>query len=159
MSMPLARAMRSVLLGDDPPVEFSQRAVAALDRVRSERRQQVDEAALVLARRGPGVTWWTWAGTAANASLAAALQQTGVTALADAFAVTAQTDVSLGAIRACSEVLSSDQPPQPMLDEGALDGLKFSAALPPNLAADTLVRRMTDPIAAARVAAAPLLIR
>lgn len=158
LSLPLARAMRSVLLGDDPPVELSQRAVAALERVRSERAQQVDESALVLARRSPGAIWWTWAGTAANASLAAALEQIGVAASADAFAVTVEADVSLEALRGCSELLASDHPAQPIVDQDALDGLKFSAALPPNLAADTMVRRMTDPIAAARVAAEPLLI-
>lgn len=158
LSMPLCRAMRAVLLGADPPVELSRRAIAAVDRVRSERGQQVDHSAYVLARQHRRATWWTWAGTTANASLAAALEQSGVVASADAFAVTVEADVSVELLRGCSEVLGSEHPAQPIVDQGALDGLKFSAALPPNLAMETLVRRMTDPSAASRVALEALLV-
>ncbi len=78
LSFELTRAMRDVLLGEDPPVKLTQRATDRLGVIRDERRGLVHPGGNVIVRSSDGdVRWWTWAGFRANATLAATLS--GVT--------------------------------------------------------------------------------
>jgi len=72
LSFEVCRAQREVLLGTDPDVTLSRRAVAALATLRSERAGTATAGGTVVRRDGD-VWWWTWAGARANATLAAAL--------------------------------------------------------------------------------------
>lgn len=157
VSYELTRAMRDVLLGHDPDVELSRRAVAALGRVRDERAADVDPAGLVLQRQGDEQVWWTFAGTRANATLAAALEQRGVTARVTAEGIStavcdapvfrdAGRDLEEGSVRAD-------------VDQAAVEGLKFSAALPLELAIDTLAERGSDVPRARATASESLVVR
>ncbi|WP_130799644.1 DEAD/DEAH box helicase [Streptomyces otsuchiensis] len=153
----LARAERSVLLGEDPPVTMTARAVDALRRAREEHLEHVHpKGTLILSDQGGHHRWWTWAGYRANATLAASLS---------AVAVPGQ-QVNDRWIRLREDVTASswsnanreaqNRLRLPDIDERALRGLKFSESLPPALATATLAARLADTESAAAVVAEPV---
>lgn len=146
LSYALTRACRDVLLGEDPNVELSHRATSTLGRVRAERSTQVDDHGLVLQRQGGEQAWWTFAGTKANASLVAGLARLGISATASAEAVRSEITGAevLGALKDVLDDAVSAGAPMCEVDRQALDGLKFSAALPMDLATRTLAERGSD---------------
>ncbi|WP_455681927.1 hypothetical protein [Streptomyces uncialis] len=74
LSHTLARAMREVLLGADPPVSLTGWARAGLEQWRDEDAPEtVHPGGSLVTRHGTDVRWWTWAGHRANATLAATL--------------------------------------------------------------------------------------
>ncbi|MGP3974916.1 DEAD/DEAH box helicase [Streptomyces sp. 8N114] len=142
---PLVRAMREVMLGNDPPVRLTQRAK---DRLASQREEMLElvhpGGTLIVRGPGPELRWWTWAGHRANATLTATLA-----GLAD----------PTQRINDCWIRLREDLTPQlwregtsdatdrlclPDVDVRALVGLKFSIALPERLAVATLATRLAD---------------
>ena len=158
MSLQLARSMRDVLLGDDPPVTLSQRAQAGLLRVREASVGQVDASGLTLRAEGAGSRWWTWAGTKANTSLVAALGALGVEAVADHASLLTTSAIGVAEVAGVAALLQSSEPPQPLISDDAMEGLKFSEALPPDVARSTLAERMTDVATARRVAGESLVL-
>jgi len=161
VSFALTRACRDVLLGQDPPVELSRRATGTLERIRAERSMQVDTGGLVLHRQGDEQAWWTFAGTRGNASLVAGLARVGISATAAAETVRSEI-FEADVIRALSTVLEQAQAAEmPMceVDQQAVDGLKFSAALPGELAMRTLAERGSDLLHARECTATPVVVR
>lgn len=153
----LARATRDVLLGQDPPVDLSRRAAAALSRLRIERAACVDAGGLVLTKRTKDQIWWTFAGSRANNSIAAALFDVGIEAAASAESI--RMDLcEVSDLRAVGKALE-DGRPQALVDQAAVDGLKFSAALPHALAVATLVERSSDSIGAHDILQSAIIIR
>jgi len=147
LSYALTRAMREVLLGADPPVSLTRRAESCLhDWREKEAPRLVHPGGTLVARQGDDVRWWTWAGYRANATLGATLAS-----IADP--VQRPSDVSLR-LRAdltpekWRAALQSAQAGLPLVlpevDQRAVRGLKFSAALPPRLAVATLSARLSD---------------
>ncbi|MCK8676024.1 DEAD/DEAH box helicase [Streptomyces lichenis] len=147
LSHALARAMREVLLGADPAVSLTARAESALREWREEVAPlSVHPGGSLVVRHGDDVRWWTWAGYRANATLAATLRS-----IADP--VQRPTD--------CWVRLREDLTPEtwqaarreyeavpvlvlPDVDQRAVHGLKFSAALPDRLATATVAARLAD---------------
>jgi ATP-dependent helicase Lhr and Lhr-like helicase len=143
-SYEMCRAQRDVLLGAVPHVHLSNRVPSALERLRAERGTEVTRDGLVLQPRPSGdCRLWTWAGLKANATLLAGmdLDATGVE----------NESVLLPAGLGPSAVASADVNAVPQLGAEAITALKFSAALPPELAARTLGERLADPQGAATV--------
>ncbi|MEU9451444.1 DEAD/DEAH box helicase [Streptomyces sp. NPDC048277] len=145
-SYELTRAAREVLLGTDPPVMLTGRAVTALAEARESSSELVHPGGTVVIKGGrdTNVRWWTWAGYRANATLAATL-----TTIADPLQrptdvyVRLREDVTPEEWRkAIAE--AGDQLCLPAVDARALYGLKFSAALPTRLAEATLAARLAD---------------
>ncbi|WP_328934067.1 MULTISPECIES: DEAD/DEAH box helicase [unclassified Streptomyces] len=156
-SYELARAAREVLLGADPPVTLTERARTALAQARESSSELVHPDATVVVRGGrdTNVRWWTWAGYRANATLAATL-----TTIADPLqrptdaCIRLREDVTPAEWRkALAE--AADQLCLPVVDPRALNGLKFSAALPPRLAEATLAARLADLSGAAAALSGP----
>ena len=145
LSYELTRAMRSVLLGEDPPVKLTHRAVSRLGAIRNERQALVHPQGSVIVRSPDGdVRWWTWAGFKANATLAATLADIidPMQRFDDAF-VRLREDLTPemwrdGIARAAERIRLPD------VSEKALAGLKFSDALPKHLASATLAERLSD---------------
>lgn len=153
MSMPdgasfdVTRGMREVLLGRNPTgVVLTRRATEALDGLRAQRSSDVDADNLVIRRDDQGDwRWWTWAGAAANRTLAAwghhfisPRQRIG------SESVRLQRDLSVSDIRhglAAMRALEAPRP-QPAVDVRAVSGLKFSVALPKELAVQTISARI-----------------
>jgi ATP-dependent helicase Lhr and Lhr-like helicase len=154
-SFELSRAAREVLLGADPPVALTQRAKRILAEVRDEHLPAVHPAGTVIVRAGEDVRWWTWAGYRANATLAATLSHLtdSVQRLDDA-SVRLRGDLTWEMWKA-GTADAAERLCLPDVDERALDGLKFSEALPKRLATATLAVRMADLDSAVRVLAEP----
>jgi ATP-dependent Lhr-like helicase len=158
LSARLAGSVREVLLGADPDVEISHRAAAQLVAVRAEKGASVDPDGMVYQRTPTGTGIWTFAGFAANTSLAAALEKNGIEARAESLGVFSPHDLTVAQVRECGDELASASPPKPVITPTILEGLKFSAALPVELATATIVARITDPEVAAQVARAPAVV-
>ncbi|GAT68883.1 ATP-dependent helicase [Planomonospora sphaerica] len=147
LSYDLARAMREVLLGTDPPVSLTRRAQACLAGWREEEAPGVvHPGGTLVTRAGDDVRWWTWAGYRANATLAATLPS-----IADPvqrptdFSVRLREDLTPAAWQeARSRAGDGELLVLPDVDRRAVSGLKFSAVLPERLAVATVAARMAD---------------
>lgn len=144
LSYEMTQARRSVLLGATPDVDLSKRFPQALKRVREDHADEVSPRGLVVWPRADGERIWTWAGIKANATLLAGL---GL----DARGV--ENDYIDWPIDAAVADLDPTVIPDPGPD--AVTGLKFSAALPPELATRTLGERLADPEGGRATALAP----
>ncbi|MFB6560552.1 DEAD/DEAH box helicase [Streptomyces sp. NPDC056400] len=147
LSYTLARAMRDVLLGADPPVSLTRRAAVAMREWRDEEAPHtVHPGGTLINRRGGDVRWWTWAGYRTNATLAATLSTTTdpLQQPTDCY-VRLREDLTPHAWRAARDsVRSASALVLPDVDQRAVHGLKFSAALPTRLATATLAARLAD---------------
>ncbi|MFF1273796.1 DEAD/DEAH box helicase [Streptomyces marokkonensis] len=155
-SFTLARAVRDVLLGGDPPVFLTRRSEARLAAAREKYLDVVHPAGTVITRRGDSdVRWWTWAGHRANATLAASLPSVVLRhrTVDDRF-VRLRDDVTPQAWRAAVADTGTGLT-LPNVDPHAVRGLKFAEALPPRLAEATLAARLGDADGARTVLAEP----
>lgn len=139
-SYELCRAQRDVLLGENPPIELSLRARERLSRTRDELAYTVDESGLVFERKDGCSTLWTWAGQRANDTLLAALklQHDGQS---DNVSITMP---SWSGRRNLIAARKNVDFAQAFVSQEAIEGLKFSAALPVDMARATLAARNTD---------------
>ncbi|HET8643571.1 MAG TPA: DEAD/DEAH box helicase, partial [Pseudonocardiaceae bacterium] len=154
-SFALTRAVRDVMLGADPPVTMTERATSRLAKVRDQRLGSVHPGGTVIARSDTDVTWWTWAGYRANATLAATLSEiTDPAQRFDDVRIRLRSDLTVSMWKACTGD-ATERLCLPEVDDRALAGLKFSEALPARLAAATLAIRGADLDGAAHVLAEP----
>lgn len=145
----MVRARRDVLLGAEPPVGLTQRAATALGSVRTDWAGRVDASGLVLSR-GTEVTLWSMAGLRAHETLASALPAE-YEAWSTNESMRFTTTFDLATLREVVLDLAV-----PFIAPEAVEGLKFSAALPVELARATLAERFVDRPHAAEVAMAPV---
>ncbi|MCW1958387.1 MAG: ATP-dependent helicase, partial [Mycobacterium sp.] len=145
VSYDITRGMRDVILGELPQgVEFTSRAAAALDGLRQTYADTAAAGRLIV--RLPDDSsgrWWTWAGTAANRTLQASLPK-----LVDPRQRLDEKSVRLlPGISAAEfgDAIAAVEWRDPLVDASAIRGLKFSVALPLELAARTLGARIGDP--------------
>ncbi|GAA0974047.1 DEAD/DEAH box helicase [Acrocarpospora macrocephala] len=147
LSYALARAMRDVLLGADPPVSLTRRAQAVLAEWREDEAPSiVHPSGTLVTRVDDDVRWWTWAGYRANATLAATLPS-----IADPvqrptdFSVRLRQDLTPHAWHeARASAGNGEVLVLPDVDRRAVHGLKFSVALPERLAVATVAARLAD---------------
>jgi ATP-dependent Lhr-like helicase len=143
-SFALSRAIREVLLGTDPPVRLTSRAESALANARETSIDTVHPGGTVIVRTNDDVRWWTWSGYRANATLIASMS--GVadpSQRVEEFFIRLRRDLT----PAIWKVAVSDADERlclPGLDDEALNGMKFSAALPRHLGEATLSARLAD---------------
>ncbi|HQE16480.1 MAG TPA: DEAD/DEAH box helicase [Mycobacterium sp.] len=142
LSYDIARGMRSVVLGDLPAgVVFTARASAVLAGLRDTYADNAAADRLVV--RLPDDTagrWWTWAGTAANRTLQASLPR-----LIDPRQRIDEKSLRLLpgiSVAEFGEAVAAVEWRDPLVDANAVRGLKFSAALPLELAVSTLAARI-----------------
>ncbi|MER7048862.1 DEAD/DEAH box helicase [Streptomyces jumonjinensis] len=147
LSYTLTRAMREVLLGADPPVSLTGRAEACLTDWRTEDAPHMAHpGGTLVTRLGTDVRWWTWAGHRANATLAATLASITdpVQRPTDCW-VRLREDLTPDLWRTALEGADGGAAlVLPDVDHRAVQGLKFSAALPQRLAVATLAARLAD---------------
>lgn len=152
----LTRAMREVLLGADPPVRLTGRALQQLAAERDQRSHLVHPGGTVIVRDNDGdLRWWTWAGFRANATLTATLGEVvDPVQRFDDLQIRLRADLTP---RAWRDLVAdaAERLCLPEVSRKALEGLKFSAALPDRLATATLASRMADSPGAAAVLGEP----
>lgn len=144
-SFELTRAMRDVLLGATPPVTLTQRATERLARVRDDADGVVHPGGTVVMRTGTDeLRWWTWAGYRANATLAATLSEVSDPLQRfDDTCVRLRENVTQDEWQTATAD-AADRLCLPDVSDKAIDGLKFSSALPKHLAITTLAARLSD---------------
>ncbi|MFF5171336.1 DEAD/DEAH box helicase [Micromonospora sp. NPDC000089] len=141
----LTRAMREVLLGVDPPVRLTARARDRLAAEREDRASVVHPGgSLVVRAPHEDLTWWTWAGLRANATLTATLGEVvDPVQRFDDYTIRLRADLTRTEWRS----LVADAVQRiclPDVSARALAGLKFGSALPERLARATLAARLAD---------------
>ena len=144
LSYDVARGMRAVLLGSSPAgVTLTARAAKVLAALRQNYSDSVsDDRLIVRLPDGSQGRWWTWAGTAANRTLQASLPT-----IVDPRQRLDEKSIRLlpgVTVQELSSALADVEWREPAVDEAALRGLKFSAALPRDLAMDTVGARLGD---------------
>lgn len=144
VSYQLARSMRQVLLGADPPVTLTRRAAGVLAGLRSDSIGRVHSGGTVISASDDDLRWWTWAGYRANATLKATLGGlAGESQRVDDLSIRLRSDLGPqtwhDAIKDLKDLMCL-----PEVDDKALAGLKFSDALPRHLAVSTLASRLAD---------------
>jgi len=148
----MVRASREVLLGENPDVILSKRGVEMIARLRDDLADAVDHDGLVLSRGAKELTLWTWAGLRANETLLSAL---GYPDDAGADNLNIRLPLNFGV----ENIRSADvETALPVISPDAVEGLKFSAALPPGLASATLAERFVDRAGARDIVAQQLVI-
>ncbi|MEV7010534.1 hypothetical protein [Streptosporangium sp. NPDC051022] len=158
-SFALARAMRDVALGMDPPVRLTRRAAETLAKTRAEIADTARPDGTVIVRDDGDLYWWTWAGYRGNATLTATLRSLAdPTQRVDDLRIRLRNDLTRSIWH---DALRALELRYPEVDDKAVNGLKFNATLPRDLAVETLATRLADFSAAASVLAEPthLLIR
>ncbi|MFC9545837.1 DEAD/DEAH box helicase [Streptomyces sp. NPDC056956] len=143
LSYQLTQALREVLLGTDPPVRLTRRAQAALVELRETEGRFTHQDAALIIRHGRDVRWWTWAGFRANATLTAWLADVvdPLQRPADAY-VRLRQDLTQEEWARARRMPRGEELPQ--VSAAAVRGLKFSAALPGDLATRVLAARLAD---------------
>jgi ATP-dependent Lhr-like helicase len=155
-SFDISRGVRRVLLGSEPAgVQLTRRAAEAVEGIRAQRSIHVRDGKLLVSRDERGDwRWWTFAGARANRTLAAWADQIVVARQRiGSESIRLRGNLTVDAIReglAAARELSEPRP-QPHVDEQAVQGLKFSVALPESLAVQTLSARIGDPDSARTV--------
>jgi len=149
LSYDIVTGMRLVALGELPlGVTLSRRATDAVADIRSDLAAVADHERSVLDRTPRGDwRWWTWAGTRVNRTLTAWLPDlVDPTQRVGDLWLRLHPDLTARVIRdRLAAAWDSDEPrPLPAVDPDALRGLKFSEALPADLAADSAARRLVD---------------
>jgi ATP-dependent helicase Lhr and Lhr-like helicase len=144
LSFELARSMRDVLLGADPPVVLTRRASGVLAGLRSDGIGRVQSSGTVISGSDDDLRWWTWAGYRVNATLKATLSGIADPSqrVSDLF-IRLRPDLRATTWPSVVRELR-DHLCLPEVDDKALAGLKFSEALPPHLAVSTLANRLAD---------------
>ncbi|MEO3924845.1 DEAD/DEAH box helicase [Micromonosporaceae bacterium B7E4] len=157
LGLKLTRAIREVLLGADPPVTLTRRAVDRLVARRAELLPLVHPGGNVILRDQDGeVHWWTWAGFRANATLTATLSEVvDPAARFDDFSIRLRENLTPGQWRELT-IDAGQRICLPEVSDKALTGLKFSAALPTRLAVATLAARSADLESAGTVLSEPV---
>jgi ATP-dependent Lhr-like helicase len=152
----VGRAIRDVLLGSDPPVKMTRRAVDRLAVERDEKSSLVHPGGNVIVRdKDTDLRWWTWAGFKTNATLTATLSEvTDPGRRFDDRYIRLREDLTPAAWRE----LTADAEQRlclPEVTEKAVEGLKFNTALPERLAIATLAARLADFDGATRILGEP----
>ena len=143
----LCQAIKRVLATDDNRPLWSRRACEQIGEIREEFPWlQPDDSVLALSPSGE-TEWWTFAGAGANATLAHELSQaTGSRVTSDSFTVSLESHVSAETIADTLQSLRAGDAElmRPAIEEEAIEGLKFAACLPMEIAVHTLATRLRD---------------
>jgi len=144
LSFEIARSMRDVMLGAEPPVSLTQRVAGVLAGLRSDAIGRVRADGLVISRGDDDLRWWTWAEYRVNATLKASLGNVADEAQrVDDLSIRLRADLRPSSWRGVIDAVQ-DRLCLLEVDEKALTGLKFSEALPRPLAVATLATRLAD---------------
>jgi ATP-dependent Lhr-like helicase len=143
----LCQAIKRVLAGSGLSDRWSQRAQQKLEETRGQFPWLHEEGTTVIIGGAGRLEWWTFGGTRANGTIACELSRlTGSQVSSDSFTVSFDPRLSHETIDQALNTLRTHDVAtmHPAVDERALDGLKFSDCLPPELAVHVLELRLND---------------
>jgi len=143
----MCRRVRDLLATDGDRGWWSRRARDTLAEARREYPWLTTEGTAITAENDGELRWWTFAGRAVNASLAAALHTRIAGKVShDNYAVKIETGASMAQIEPLLAELRQAAPEElvPTIDADAVSALKFSDCLPTELASRMLAVRAMD---------------
>lgn len=147
-SFALAQAVKRILSTDDVSEAWSRRAVERLKELRSQVSWLENDDATYLVREEKNTFWWTFAGARANAQLAAMLKETFADSVRhDDLKIKLPANLNQEYIADAIDMLCRRKGdlPTPLVNEDALEGLKFSKIIPHELAIESIACRLKDP--------------
>lgn len=147
LSPKVCAAMRGVLLGARPEAELTERAVTALEGLSGDFSWLRPSGTTLVADPEGRWRWWTFGGLRANAALASGLSRAGFECREDNLGITLR-DAGFGpdVERSIAALAAADTPPRAIVTDEAVEGLKFSACLPSDVARRVVERRAADDV-------------
>lgn len=146
LSFAVAQAIKRVLTDKPDRTFWTDRARRRIEELRRQRDRLIPSQSVIFSD-GANISWWTFAGEGANASLAAGLGESIEAAISyDGFALRFGREASLMAVQQGINDLRIRTPESllPRIDDAAIYGLKFSECLPVEIARRMLQRRLQD---------------
>jgi len=142
LSHAVCQSIRRILASDEDDPAWSRRASQQFTELRDEHLWVSADATSVVQMPNGQVRWWTFAGGIANALLADALKP-HCDVKGDNLCLSFPTASSLETV---SEYINGIQPDaiHPIPNTAAMDNLKFSECLPPQIAAEVFTSRFDD---------------
>jgi ATP-dependent Lhr-like helicase len=143
----LAQSIQHVLASDNTEEYWSRRAQDQIVLTRGQYPWLERENTVALADTDGLLTWWNFAGSSANATLANELAQiTTIKVQHDCFGLMFETKATFNQLQsAIGELRERDiEEMKPLIDDRAIEGLKFSQCLPIAFAREMLQARMRD---------------
>ncbi len=147
LSFRLCQAIKRVLAGDDSRAWWSRRAKDQIHEIRAQFPWIRAEGTALVSNQDNGVAWWTFAGQRTNASLAPVLAEASKGSLvSEDFTLVYENPIPVEVVeRAIAKLRDRDSSEfLPNIDPEAVEGLKFSACLPMELAVQALRTRSQD---------------
>ncbi len=153
LSYGLCQSIRRVLTDEERPSFWSTRAAAGLEELRDEYSWASPEATSIVRHANGEVRWWTFGGGIANALLADSLRPQ-IEGKPDNFGIRFPATVALDAVeKRIVAIVASDVRPVP--NATAIENMKFTECLPPELAAEVYCSRFDDAEAVRKVVGEP----
>lgn len=143
----MSQAIKHVLATDDDDTCWSRRASDRIKEIRHEYGWLQADATVALVRGNGELEWWTFGGSRANATIAHELaRETNTRVRHDSFTLTFESSLKLQDVSEAIDRLKRREVAEmrPSIDEAAIDGLKFSQCLSPELAIQLLQERLKD---------------
>jgi ATP-dependent Lhr-like helicase len=146
-SFTLSQAVKHILATDITSQGWSRRAADRIEAIRLEVPWLEDDGASYIVTEKERTCWWTFAGTRANATLAATLQ--GIVSDSvrhDDLTITFPAKMPQAGIADAIDALCErkDESPEIPVNEEALEGLKFADIIPKELALESVSNRLQD---------------
>lgn len=153
LSYRLCQSIRRLLAGEGQAPYWSSRATSCVEELRSEYAWASPEATSIVRHPSGEVRWWTFGGGIANALLADHLR-TQTDARGDNFAVRFPATSALDSIvELISAIVVEDVHPVP--NASAIENMKFTECLSPELAAEVFCARFNDADAVEKIVREP----
>ena len=150
----LCQSIKFVLASEEMSERWSHRVRDRIGVLREEQAWLESANTAVVSDNDGQLCWWTFAGQRANHVLAQRLSSlTSSNVKAGNLALEFESRISLDGIEAAMAIVRRGEADgvRPVVDEGVVDGLKFSACLPTNMAMEMLGDRLADVFGAKKV--------
>ncbi len=154
----LCRAMRDVLCERETPPGLTARGTERVDTIRRDFGWLEPEGTTIQHDSDGSIRWWTFAGAATNRVLAEALGDDAHAGATDNLTVQLAGAETPAGVLELIRRWSGDPGTSPAdaLDDDLVKGLKFSAALPADIARAVVGARALDPVTANLIVAEPI---
>ncbi len=150
----LCQSIKFVLASEEMSERWSHRVRDRIGVLREEQAWLESANTAVVSDNDGRLCWWTFAGQRANHVLAQRLSGlTSSNVKAGNLALEFESRISLDGIEAAMAIVRRGEANgvRPVVDEGVVDGLKFSACLPTDMAMEMLGDRLADVFGAKKV--------
>lgn len=150
----LCQSIQKILTSNPSNPSYSRRATSQLEQIQQEYDWLLAEGSAIVLTGDKETTWWTFAGAGANASLApAAAEAAQCQVTSDSFSLEFSKPLRAEDIQTMLHQMRERRSDDflPSIDEGALNGLKFSDCLPPGLGVQMLRMRLCEPDGVAHI--------